>query len=100
MSDARMPHPVNDVNRTYLPGSAERADLKTRLAQMAAERIEVPLVIGGREIRSGQLHQTVMPHDHRHVLADWHGATPALVQDAIDAALAARREWASWSLQD
>ena len=100
MSDARVPLPVNDPNRTYLPGSPERSELKTRLAQMAAERIDVPLVIGGREIRTGQLHQTVMPHDHRHVLADWHAATPGHVQEAIDAALAARQEWARWSLSD
>ena len=93
-----MPPPVNDANRSYLPGSPERAELKARLAQMAGERIDIPLVIGGQRIRTGRLQQTVMPHDHRHVLADWHAADASHVQQAIDAALEARHEWASWSL--
>jgi len=67
---------------------------------MAGERVDIPIVIGGRRIRSGRLQQTVMPHAHRHVLADWHAADAALVQQAIDAALDARREWASWHWQD
>jgi 1-pyrroline-5-carboxylate dehydrogenase len=67
---------------------------------MAAGRKEIPVVIGGARIRTGNLHQTVMPHAHRHVLADWHAADAALVQRAIDAALEARREWSNWSLRD
>ena len=67
---ARIPPPVNDLNQSYLPGSAERAALKARLAQMAGERIDIPLVIGGCEIRTSHTEQTVMPHDHRHVLGD------------------------------
>jgi len=97
---APIPTPVNDANRGYLPGSRERAELKARLAQMAGERIDIPLVIGGRRIRTGQLHQTVMPHDHRHVLADWHAADAGHVEQAIDAALAAHREWGGWSWPD
>jgi len=96
----RVPPPVNDVNKTYLPGSVERAELKTRLAQMSSERIEIPVVIGGREIRTGRVEHVVMPHDHGHVLADWHAAEAVHVQQAIEAALKARREWASWPLQD
>jgi 1-pyrroline-5-carboxylate dehydrogenase len=97
---ARVPAPVNDSNRGYLPGSPERKELKSKLAEMASERIDIPVVIGGREIRTGRLQHTVMPHDHGHVLADWHAADAALVQQAIEAALEARREWASWSWQD
>jgi len=97
---SRVPLPVNDQNKTYLPQSPERAELKTRLSQMAAERVDVPLVIGGREIRTSHGDQSVMPHNHRHVLADWHGAESAHVQQAIAAALEARREWASWPLAD
>ncbi len=95
---SRVPLPVNDQNKTYLPHSPERAELKTRLAQMAAERIDIPLVIGGCEIRTGRTEQSVMPHDHRHVLADWHAAEPAHVNQAIEAALAARRDWGNWTL--
>ena len=50
----RVPEPVNDPNRTYAPGSPERAELKARLASMAAERLDIPLVIGGKEIRTGE----------------------------------------------
>jgi 1-pyrroline-5-carboxylate dehydrogenase len=86
--------------KAYAPGSPERAELKARLASMAAERIEIPLVIGGREVRSGDCAQAVMPHDHAHVLADWHRARKEHVQQAIEAAAAARREWASWPWAD
>jgi 1-pyrroline-5-carboxylate dehydrogenase len=93
----RVPPPVNDTNRAYLPGSPERAALKARLSQLAGERLDIPLVIGGKEIRTGHLQQAVMPHDHAHVLADWHMAEREHVTAAIAAAAAAKREWAAWS---
>jgi 1-pyrroline-5-carboxylate dehydrogenase len=67
---------------------------------MAGERIDIPLVIGGREVRTGSTAQAVMPHAHQHVLADWHRATAAHVEQAIDAARAARADWASWAWED
>jgi len=91
---------VNEPNLGYLPGSPERAALKERLKAMAAERIDIPVVIGGREIRTGRTHETVMPHDHTHVLADWHAAGAEHVHDAITAATRAAREWASWRWED
>jgi 1-pyrroline-5-carboxylate dehydrogenase len=97
---AHNPQPVNDANRAYLPGSPERAELKRKLQEMAGERKEIPVVIGGERVRTGNLHQTVMPHAHRHVLADWHAADATLVQRAIDAALEARHEWSNWPLRD
>jgi 1-pyrroline-5-carboxylate dehydrogenase len=96
----RVPQPVNDVSRSYAPGSPERAELKARLKAMASERIDIPIVIGGREVRTGRTGQAVMPHDHSHVLADYHLADADLVQQAISAAAAARREWASWPWED
>ncbi len=96
----RVPPPVNDPVRSYAPGSPEKAELKARLKAMAAERIEIPLVIGGKEVRSGVKAQAVMPHDHRHVLADWHKASPEHVQQAIGAARAAHREWSRWPWED
>ena len=96
----RVPTPVNDVNRGYLPGSPERAELKATLARMAGETIDIPIVIGGKEIRTGKTEKAVMPHDHRHVLAHWHVAGPEHVQQAIHAAADARREWAEWAWQD
>src|ERR671910_1524795 len=82
----RVPAPVNDANRSYAPGSPERAELKARLKSMVAERIEIPLVIGGKEIRTGRTAQSVMPHDHKHVLADYHLADADHVRQAIAAA--------------
>ena len=70
----RVPPPVNEPVKGYAPGSAERTELKARLGAMASERIEIPLVIGGKEVRGGETAQAVMPHDHSHVLADWHKA--------------------------
>ena len=96
----RAPTPVNEPIKSYAPGSPERAELKKRLASMAGERIEIPLVIGGKEIRTGKKQQSVMPFNHRHVLADWHMAEPKHVQLAIKAALDARKEWSAWPWED
>ena len=95
-----VPPPVNEPNLQYLPGSSERAVLKARLKELAAERIDIPVIIGGREIRTGSTHQTVMPHNHRHVLADWHMADGAHVHDAIAAAKQAACDWSRWRWED
>src|SRR5438874_3683215 len=96
----RVPNPQNEPVKSYAPGSPERASLKERLRTMADERIEIPLIIGGQEIRTGELAQTVMPHSHRHVLADWHRAGPAQIDKAIEASRAASRDWANWAWED
>jgi 1-pyrroline-5-carboxylate dehydrogenase len=96
----RVPQPTNDPNRSYAPGTPERAELKARLKAMASEKIDIPLVIGGREIRTGRTAKTVMPHDHGHVLAEYHMAGPEHIQQAIAAAAQARREWGSWPWED
>jgi 1-pyrroline-5-carboxylate dehydrogenase len=96
----RVPQPANDPNRSYAPGTPERAELKARLNAMAAEKIEIPLIIGGREIRTGRLEKAVMPHDHGHVLAEYHMAGPEQIQQAIAAAAEARREWGNWPWED
>lgn len=97
---AHIATPVNEPVRAYAPGSPERASVKAQLDAMASEQIDIPIVIGGEEIRTGDTGTSVVPHDHRHVLATWHKATPALVSKSIDAALAAHKEWSSWSLDD
>jgi len=96
----RVPPPANEPVKTYAPGSPEKAALKARLRQMAGERIEIPLVIGGREIRTGEKGTAVMPHDHGHVLADWHKAGREHVEQAVRAANEAHHEWANWSWED
>src|SRR5436190_5788193 len=96
----RIPEAVNEPIKNYAPGSPERAELKARLASMAGERPDIPIIIGGKEIRTGKKATVVMPFAHEHVLADYHQASPEHVQQAIEAAAAARREWASWPLAD
>ncbi len=96
----RVPSPVNEPVRSYAPAAPERAELKARLDSMSRERIEIPVVVGGERIHTGQIEHAVMPHDHGHVLAEYHKASPELVEKAIDAASRARREWASWPWED
>jgi 1-pyrroline-5-carboxylate dehydrogenase len=96
----RVPPAVNEPVRSYAPGSPEKKALKERLASMASERIEIPVIIGGKEYRSGEVAHAVMPHSHQHVLADWHKATDEHVRLAVDAAREAQREWANWPWED
>src|SRR5512143_237936 len=96
----RVPPPTNDPIRSYAPGSPERKELKSRLSAMANERVDIPIIIGGREIRTGKSAHTVMPHNHRHVLADSHKASTEHVNLAIDAAREARAEWGNWAWED
>ena len=96
----RVPPPANEPVKNYAPGSPEKIALKSRLASMASERVDIPLIIGGAEVRTGDVAQSVMPHDHQHVLADWHRAAPSHVQLAIAAAKRASADWANWAWED
>lgn len=96
----RVPPAVNEPVRSYAPGSPERQALQLRLEQMAAETVEIPLVIGGRRIHTGDTGTVTMPCDHGHVLATYHKATPELVREAIAEAAKAREIWASWRWEE
>jgi 1-pyrroline-5-carboxylate dehydrogenase len=96
----RTPPPVNEPVRSYAPGTPERAELKARLDSMAAEQIDIPVVVDGREIRTGDTAQVVMPHAHQHVLAAWHAATTEHVAQAIEAAERARADWGNWPFEE
>ena len=89
----RVPQPINEPIRSYGPGSAEKKSLKAKLAGMRGRQIEIPLVIGGEEVRTGKLGTCVVPHDHGHVLATYHKAGKAEVERAIAAARAAHATW-------
>jgi 1-pyrroline-5-carboxylate dehydrogenase len=95
-----VPRPVNEPNLSYLPGSPERAALKGALARMTAEQADIPIIIGGAEIRTGRTEHAVMPHDHQHVLARWHAADASHVNQAIQAATTAHAEWSNWPLHE
>src|SRR2546426_7007155 len=95
----RIPVPVNEPVVSYAPGTPERAELKRTVKDLSSRQIEIPLVIGGKEVRTGKTVDVVMPHCHRHVLAKVHQAGAAEVEAAIAAARAAWREWATWGLR-
>ena len=87
------PAPVNEPVLNYAPGSPEKKALKAALEEMASHQVDIPIVIGGKEIRTGNLGKVVMPHNHGHVLGTYHKAGPEEVQLAIDTAVAAQAEW-------
>jgi len=90
----RLPQPVNEPVRSYASGSPEREELSRRLVELERERIDIPLVIGGREVETGDTVEAVMPHRRKHVLADVHQGGPEQVDAAIEAA---RDAWHDWS---
>ena len=95
-----LPPAWNEPVLAYAPGSPERAELKAELARQASQVVDIPLVIGGREVRTGTVKHAVCPHDHRHVLARYHEAGEAEIQLAIEAALAAKRGWEATPWED
>jgi 1-pyrroline-5-carboxylate dehydrogenase len=96
----RIPKPTNEPVKQYAPGSPERASLKAQLAAMRSQEIEIPLIIGGKEVRTGRLGTCVMPHRHGHVLARYHKAGPQEVAMAVEAALEAYKSWSRMSWYD
>ena len=97
---SRIPIPQNEPVRSYAPGSPERDELKRVLRDLSSRQIEIPLIIGGKEIRTGQTVDAVMPHCHQHVLAKVHQAGPKEVAAAVAAARAAWPAWAAASLEE
>jgi 1-pyrroline-5-carboxylate dehydrogenase len=91
---------MNEPVKGYAPGSPERAELKLRLQQLEGQRLELPNVIGGEEVRTGTTFQQVMPHRKEHVLADVHAGGPAEVERAIAAAADAWPEWSRTPWED
>jgi 1-pyrroline-5-carboxylate dehydrogenase len=85
--------PVNEPVRTYAPGSPERASLQLRLEQMKREQPEIPCIIGGKDVTTGNLKPAVMPHDKEHVLANVHQGGAKEVEQAIEAAGEAWQDW-------
>jgi 1-pyrroline-5-carboxylate dehydrogenase len=95
-----IPTPKNEPVLSYAPGSPERAALKAALGTVGAQPIEIPVVVGDREVRTGRTHPVTSPHCHTRVLAQVHQAGPANIAQAVDAALEAQRDWAHWRFED
>lgn len=89
-----LPEPVNEPIKAYRSGSPERAELKAMLKKMSNEQIEIPLIIGGQDVKTGNMGKCVMPHDHQHVLASFHKAGPKEVEMAVEAS---QKAWKMWS---
>src|SRR5688572_16485255 len=89
-----VPPPTNEPVLGYAQGSRERSELEAKLAELSAVEIDIPLVIGGEEVRTGDTTPVVMPHDHGHVIGQCHQAGPREVARAIEAA---REAWRTWS---
>ncbi len=89
-----VPEAVNEPIKSYGPGTPEKSDLKSKITELKATEVEIPLIIGGKEVRTGRLAECIMPHNHQHILARYHLAGKKEVADAIDASQTA---WKSWS---
>ncbi|WP_026852843.1 L-glutamate gamma-semialdehyde dehydrogenase [Geothrix fermentans] len=95
-----LPESHNEPILPYAPGSKERALLKAELERQYALELDIPLIIGGKEVRTGKTQKAVCPHDHQHVLARYHEAGEAEVRLAIDAAMAAKKQWEATPWED
>jgi len=95
-----VPVPANEPILQYAPGSPERSRLKAKLDELSNQKFEIPLIIGGKEIFTGDTDHCVMPHDHQHVLATYHRASEEHVEMAIQAAHEAWNEWSEMPWQD
>lgn len=87
--------PKNEPVLSYAPGTKEREELKARLVELRTQEIEIPLIIGGKEVRTGKLGMCIIPHNKEVVIGRYHMAGEKEVNDAIEAALAARHDWES-----
>lgn len=96
----KAPLPKNEPNLGYLPGSPERTALKAKLAEMLGQQVEIPMVIGGSEIRSGKMGECRCPHAHQHLLGTFHQADATYVEQAVEAAQAAYPTWSTMAWED
>jgi 1-pyrroline-5-carboxylate dehydrogenase len=94
------PKPANEPTLSYLPGSKERSELKKALQELRDSVVEIPLVIGGKPVKTGDLTECRCPHEHGHLLGRYHNAGKNEVDAAIESALSARKEWAAMDWVD
>ncbi|MDR2556095.1 MAG: L-glutamate gamma-semialdehyde dehydrogenase [Bacteroidales bacterium] len=93
----KLPNITNEPIKAYAPNSPERTALKNAIALIRAEQVELPMIIDGKEIRTGNLQDIRPPHDHAHLLGRYHQGGKEHVQMAIDAALRAKPKWEALS---
>ena len=93
----KVPTPINEQNLAFAPGTAERAALKAQIKQYKSESADLPMFIGGKEIRTGNTAEMHPPHEIKHTLGVYHKGTAEHVRMAIDAALKAKQDWENMS---
>jgi len=93
----RIPCPSNEPILGFAPGSPEKVSLNAQLSKMLGEEIEIPLIIGGKEVKTGNLADCRCPHDHQHILGRYHKAGPSEIEMAVEEAM---RAWIEWSEMD
>ncbi len=93
----KVPLAINEVIKSYAPGSAERKELQAMLKELRSKELDIPMYIGSKEVRSENKIRLAPPHDHKHTLGFFHRSDKSHVQQAIDAALAAKDKWAALS---
>ena len=91
---------VNEPIKEYLPGSDEKNSIKNQLQKMSNECIDIPIIIGGQEIRTNDLGECVMPHNHKHVLAHYHKASSTEVDMAINNLMESWKTWSKTSIEE
>lgn len=96
---ANVPTPVNEPVLSYAPGTRERAALQARIAELGSVVTDIPVVVNGREHRTAETYCVTSPQRHQHHLATVFMATPRLLQEAVDGALEAQRDWARWPFE-
>ncbi len=101
MSDAiyQVPVPENEPIKGYAPGSPEKAELKAAMKDLSGQQIEIPLVIGGKNVTTGNLGDCRMPHKHSHLLGQYHKGGVKEVKAAVAAARKAKKDWAAMPFQ-
>jgi len=97
---ANIPAPQNEPVLPYGPGSPERAAVKAELKRLGGSVTEIPVIVDGKDLRTGKLVKVVSPHRHQHQLAATHQADARALTAAVGAARRAHREWASWRFED
>lgn len=90
-----VPYPKNEPVLEYAPGSPERQTLKTELKRQSEMLVDIPIIIGGKEIRTAAKKKVVMPHDHSHILANFYHAGKEEIKQACQEALKAKASWAA-----
>ena len=88
-----VPEPKNEPIFSYTPESKEKKELKACLKELKGQEVEIPIIVGGKEIKSGDIGNCIVPHDHAHVLGTYHKGNIEHVDMAVKAALRAKKDW-------